>query len=191
MLEIALSYLVMYGVKSNLVINNGSGALIFQREKQYTTFRYISNLVLILGVIICATITYFLNRFVYSKFNMHYISETVIVVIAGLYNLFTSKFLKKKFSFSNYLYENSLSYAYDTVFLISVLLMMEMDITILHFFLSLLMAIISIFITNVLIGFFIRSLNREYINISARNIAVRFFMIAIFSVIIYYAQRLV
>ena len=190
-LNALLTYLIMYGLKSNLVVQNSAGAVIFQREKQYTSYRYISNLVLILGVVICAAVSYFLNRFVYEKFNMYYISETVNVVIAGTYNIGVSKFLKKRPSFNNYLYENSFSYAYDTVFIVSVLLMMDMNMTIVHFFLSLGMAVVSIFVTNVLIGFFIKSLNREYVNISARNIAVRLFTIAIFSILIYYAQLLV
>lgn len=190
-LNTLVTYLIMYGIKSNLVILNGAGAVIFQREKQYTSYRYFSNLILIVGVLICATISYFLNRFVYSKFNIYYISETVNVVIAGAYNIAVSKLLKNKLSFNNYLYENSFSYAYDTVFIVSVLLMLEMNLTIVNFFLSLAMALVCIFVSNVLIGFFIKSLNREYVNISARNIAVRLFTIAIFSILIYYAQMLV
>ena len=122
---------------------------------------------------------------------MYYISETVNVVIAGTYNIGVSKFLKKRPSFNNYLYENSFSFAYDTVFIVSVLLMMDMDMTVVNYFLSLGMAVVSIFVTSVLIGFFIKSLNREFVNISARNIAVRLFTIAIFSILIFYAQMLV
>ena len=191
MLKVILTYLVMYGVKSNLVIQNGSSALIFQREKEYTAYRYISTAFLVLGIIICATVSYFLHQFVYSKYNMHYISETVNIVIAGSYNLFVSRFLKKRPSFSNYLYDNSFSYAYDTVFITSVIFMLNMNETIVNYFISLVVAVIVIFITNIIIGFFIKSLNRNYVNVSARNIAVRLFMLAIFAIVVYYAQMLV
>lgn len=191
MLEMLLTYLIIYGLKTNLVVQNGSGVLIFQREKMYTSFRYISNLFLILGTILTATISYFLYRIIYVKFDMFYISHGVNVVIVGAYNILISNILKRRPSFSNYLYENSFSYAYDTVFMLSVLFMLDMDLSIVYFFMSLLAAVLVIFISNVLIGFFVKCFNRNYVNISARNIAVRLFMVAIFSIILYYAQLLI
>ena len=191
MLNVILTYLILYGVQNNLVVLNGSGALIFQREKEYTSFRYISTAFLILGVVLCAVISYFLNQFVYLKYNMHYISETVTIAIAGTYNMIVSKLLKKRPSFSNYLYDNSFSFAYDTVFITSVLFMINMNETMVNYFISIVIAVVCIFVTNVIIGFFIKSLNRNYVNISARNIAVRLFMLSIFSIILYYAQMLV
>lgn len=186
-----LNYLVIYGLNTNLVVNNGSGVLVFQREKMYTSFRYISTLFLILGVFLSGTISYFLYRFIYSKFNMYYISETINVVLVAGYNVLVSYLLKKRRSFNNYLYDNSFSFAYDIVFTISVLFLLNYDLSIVHFFVSLIAAIIVIFVVSVLMGFFVRSLNSGYVNISARNIAVRLFMFAIFSVIVFYAQKLV
>ena len=165
--------------------------MIFQREKEYTSFRYISTAFLIVGIIICATVSYFLHQFVYLKYNMHYISETVNIAMAGTYNMAVSRFLKKRPTFSNYLYDNSFSFAYDTVFITSVLFMLNMNETIVYYFVSIAIAVVCIFVTNVIIGFFIKSLNRNYVNISARNIAVRLFTLAIFSIILYYAQMLV
>ena len=191
MLQIFITYLVIYGLKSNLVVDNSSGVLIFQREKMYTSFRYISNLFLILGIIISASISYFLYTYIYVKFNMFYISETVNMLIVASYNIIVSNLLKKKKSFSNYLYDNSFSLAYDTVFMVSVLLTLDMNLSVVGFFLSLLAAVIVIFVINVLMGFFVKSFNRNYINISARNIAVRLFMMAIFSIILHYAAMLI
>ena len=190
MLQTFLSYLVIYGLRSNLVVNNGSGVVIFQREKMYTSYRYISTLFLILGVILTATITYFLNLYVYSKFDLYNISLSVNVVIVGAYNILVSTILKKSPSFSNYIYENSFSYAYDTVFILSVIFSLDMKLSILYFFMSLLAAVIVIFITNVLVGFFVKCCNRGYINDSFRNVAVRLFLFAIFAVIFYYTSQM-
>jgi len=191
MLKVIATYFIMYGIKSNLVLQNGSGALIFQREKEYTSYRYISNLFLILGIVICATVSYFLYRFVYEKYNINYINETVNIVIAGSYHMLISKLLKKRRSFNNYLYDNSFSYAYDTVFTTSVILMLNFNETIVNYFISVLIAIVTIFVTNIIIGFFIKTINRNYVNISARNVATRLFILAIFAIVIYYAQMLV
>ena len=191
MFEMLLTYLVIYGLKSNLVVSNGSGVLIFQREKMYTSFRYISNLFLILGIVLTAIISYVLYQSLYIRYDLYYISEGVNVVIVGAYNIAVSNFLKKRPTFNNYLYENSFSYAFDTVYMLSVLFMLDMELSFIHFLMSLLAAVLVIFICNVLIGFFVKCFNRNYVNISARNIAVRLFMIAIFSILIYYAQMLV
>ena len=190
MFQTFLSYLVLYGLKSNLVACNGSGALIFQREKMYTSYRFISNLFLILGVILTASISFFLEYFIYSKYDLYNISFSVNVLIVGAYNMLVSLFIKKSPSFSNYVYENSFSYAYDMVFTLSVILSLDMTLSIPLFFMSLLSAVVCIFVTSALIGFFVKSVNRGYINDSFRNVAVRLFLLAIIAIIFYYTAQL-
>ena len=81
MLEVLLSYLVLYGLKSNIVVANGTGAAQFQREKMYRSFRLIDTLFLVLGVILCSFITYLLTTYVYVKFDLEYISLSVVIYI--------------------------------------------------------------------------------------------------------------
>lgn len=190
MLETFLSYLVIYGLQNNLVACNGSGAVIFQREKMYTSYRYISTLFLILGVILTATISFFLNTFIYSKYNLYNINVSVNVLIVGAYNMLVSFILKKSPSFSNYMYENSFSYAYDMVFTLSVIFSLNMDLSIPYFFMSLLAAVLCIFVTSIIIGFFVKSVNRGYINDSFRNVPARLFLLAIIAMIFYYTSQI-
>lgn len=186
MLKTFLEYLVFYGLKNNLVVNNGSGVVVFQREKMYTSFRFINNLFVILGIVLAATVTYFLNTYVYSKLDLYNISVSVSVLIVGAYNIAVSKIMRKKHSFNNYIYENSFSYAYDTVFMLSIIFSLDMELPILYFFMSLLSAIIVIFITNIIIGFYVKNCNRGYINDSFKNVATRLFLFAILAIIFYY-----
>lgn len=190
MIQTFLTYLVLYGLKGNLVVCNGSGALIFQREKKYTSYRYTSNLFLILGIVLTATISFFLNTYIYSKYDLYNISFSINVLIVGAYNMLVSFLLKKSPSFNNYVYENSFSYAYDMVFTISVILSLDMSLTIPQFFMSLLAVIVCVFITNVLVGMFVKSLNRGYINDSFRNVPARLFLFAIIAIIFYYTAQL-
>lgn len=190
MLETFLSYLVIYGLQNNLVACNGSGAVIFQREKMYTSYRYISTLFLILGVILTATISFFLNTFIYSKYNLYNINVSVNVLIVGAYNMLVSFILKKSPSFSNYMYENSFSYAYDMVFTLSVIFSLNMNLSIPYFFMSLLAAVLCIFVTSVIIGFFVKSVNRGYINDSFRNVPARLFLLAVIAMIFYYTSQI-
>lgn len=190
MLETFLSYLVIYGLQNNLVAGNGSGAVIFQREKMYTSYRYISTLFLILGVILTATISFFLNTFIYSKYNLYNINVSVNVLIVGAYNMLVSFILKKSPSFSNYMYENSFSYAYDMVFTLSVIFSLNMNLSIPYFFMSLLAAVLCIFVTSVIIGFFVKSVNRGYINDSFRNVPARLFLLAVIAMIFYYTSQI-
>jgi len=191
MLEAFLYYLVEYGLKNNLVVN-GAGVVVFQREKMYTSYRMISNLFLILGIVLSSTITYFLYTYIYSKYDLYNISVSVNVLIVGAYNILVSAILKKKRGFNSYVYENSFSYAYDTVFILSVVFSLDMTVDggMLFFFMSLLSTIVVIFITNIIIGFFVRNCNRGYLNDSFRNVVARLFLFAIFAVIFYYTSTL-
>ena len=191
MFKLFLSYLVLFGLHSNLMLN-GAGTVVFQREKQYRSFRLFSTLFLVLGIAVTATITFFLYKFVYSKYNLLYISASVNVLIVGLYNLLVALIWKKSGrSFTYYLYDNSFSYAFDTVFTLSVIFTLNLSVPIAEFFISLAAVCIVVFVSSIVIGFFVRNLNRGYMNISFRNIPARLFVLAIFSIILYYCAQLV
>lgn len=190
MLQTFLSYLVLYGLSDNLMLN-GAGTTVFQREKQYMSFRIFSTLFLVLGIALTATITFFLYKFVYSSYNLFYISASVNVLIVGLYNLLVAFIWKKSGkSFVYYLYDNSFSYAFDFVFTLSVIFTLNMSVSIAEFFVSLSAVVITVFVSSIVIGFFVRNLNRGYMNVSCRNIPARLFVLAIFSIILYYAAQL-
>ena len=70
MLQTFLSYLAIYGLKDNIFVMNGAGALQIQREKMYRTFRYVNALCLVLGIILTSLVSYFLNNYIYAKFDL-------------------------------------------------------------------------------------------------------------------------
>ncbi len=191
MAQTFLSYLILFGLENNLIISNSAGVSIFQREKMYTSFRFLSLLYLLAGIVLTSTISYFLNYFIYSKFDLYYISVTVNVFIVGIYNILISYIWKKGKSFNNYLYENSFSYAFDVVFTLSVIFCLDMSVSIVNFFMQLIACVIVVAITYTILGHFIKCENRGYLNVSFRNVPVRIFMFAIFSLILYYAGLLV
>lgn len=190
MAQIFLSYLVLYGLSSNVMLN-GSGTVVFQREKQYASFRFFSTMFLVIGIALTSTISYFLHRYVYSKFDLAYINTSVNVLIVGLYNILVSTIWKKSKRFNNYLYENAFSYAYDTVFTLSVIFSLNMELSIAEFFLSLSAIVICVFVTSIIIGFFVRCINRGYMNVSVRNVPARLFVLAILSILLYYASQMI
>ena len=187
MLEILLSYLVLYGLKSNIVVANGTGAVQFQREKMYKSFRLIDTLFLVLGVVVCSFIAYLLNTFVYVKFNLEYINLSVAVVLVGAYNLLVNFIWSKISTFKHYLYESSFSYVMDASYTFSVIFTIDMTVPIAEFSMQILAVAISILVVNVIVGFYTESVNRSYINSAFRNVPSRLFLLAIFSILLHYA----
>lgn len=191
MLEVFLSYLALYGLQQNIFVYNGSGPLQVQREKMYRSFRFLNALLLILGVVVTAFISYLLNRFVYDKFDLAYIGVSVNVFIVALYHLIVSIIWQKVSYFNFYLYENSFSYGFDVVFTLSVIFTMDMGVGILDFSLALAAIAIVVLVMNVVMGFYIKSMNRGYLNINFRNVSARLFLFAIVSILLYYASQLI
>ena len=66
-----------------------------------------------------------------------------------------------------------------------------MSVGILDFVWALLAIAIVVMIMNVLMGFYIKSMNRGYMNVNFRNVSARIFLFAIFSILFYYAGILV
>lgn len=190
MFETFLSYLALYGLKENIFVCNVSGPLQIQREKMYRSFRYLNALFLVVGIIITSLISYVLNNFVYSEFDLFEISVTVIVFIVALYNLLISFIWQKNSYFKFYLYENSFSYGFDVVYTLSVIFTLDMSVAIGDFLMILFAIALVIMIMNVIVGFYIKSINRGYININFRNVSARLFLFAIFSILLYYMSLL-
>lgn len=191
MLDIFLANLVTYGLNSNIVVNSGVGALLFGREKKYRSFRYINTLFLMLGICICSIATYFLNRFVYTKFDILEIKVGVAVILACLYNLLISFLWKKMSLFGHYLYEGSCSYVVDTIFMVYVAMTLNLSLEIVPFILSVAAVIIVVFVMNFLIGFYVDSINKSSLKVCFRNVSARLFLLAIFAILLFYANMLV
>ena len=191
MLNTFLSYLALYGLQSNIITNNGSGVLLFQREKSYRSFRYISALILMVGIVLCSAISYVLYNYVYSKFDLYFISVSVSVFIVCVYHILTANIWKKISSFKVYLYENSFSYALDVAFTLSVIFRLNMALPLIEFIMSVVAMIVVIPFMNLILGLYMGVINRFYVEKSFRNVSARLFLFAIVSIAIYYASLLV
>lgn len=191
MLKMLSTYLVLFGIKNNIFLNNGAGALEFQREKMYRSFRYLNSLFLILGIAITAMVHFLLSTYVYPKLDMKMIAFSVIVLVAGLYNILVSFIWKKASKFNFYLYQSSQSYAFDLIYTVSVVMMMVVNVSIVEFLSEIIVVSVVVLVMNVLLGFFVRSMNRGYMNVNFRNLASRLFLIAFVSILFYYAGLLV
>ena len=191
MLDLFLTNLVTYGLNSNIVVNSGVGAVLFGREKKYKLFRYINTLWLMLGICISAIATYFLNEFVYLKFDLAEIKIGVLVFLVCLYNLLISFLWKKMSLFGHYLYERSCSYVFDVVFTIFVILSLDLSLEILPFILSVAAAIVVVFVTMFFVGFYIESVDNSNLKVYFRNVSARLFLLAVFAVILLYSNMLV
>lgn len=190
MAEILLSYIILYGLKNNIVCS-GSGSLLFQREKMYISFRYISTLFLMLGIALTSFASYFLQNYVYSKFDLELIGTTVIVLLAGLYNLLVSFIWSKLSSFKNYLYQSSYSYIMDFGYTLSILFTLDLSLEIKDFAMMMAAILIVVFVMNLIMGFFVETYNKSYVNSNLRHVPSRLFLLAIFSILLYYAGLMI
>lgn len=191
MFQTFLSYLAIYGLKDNIFVMNGAGPLQIQREKMYRSFRYINALFLVLGIILTSLVSYLLNNYIYAKFDLFYINISVSVFLVALYNLGVSLIWQKISDFKHYLYESSFSYGFDVVYTLSVIFTLDMTVGISSFVCALFAIAIVVLLMNVFMGYFIKSMNRGYLNINFRNVSVRLFLFALFSIVLYYASLLV
>ncbi|MBQ8452051.1 MAG: hypothetical protein IJ538_04695 [Clostridia bacterium] len=191
MVNTFLSYLILFGIKSNVMVFNGSGVLEFQREKMYRKFRYFNALFTVLGIILTAFADYFLTHYVYGSFNFEFARFSIIVLIAGIYNIIVNNIWKKTSTFNFYLYEKSYSFAFDLIYMVATVLMLNTDVAIVEFALQLLAVAIVVMFMNIVIGFFVRTFNRGYMNINFRSVSARLFFFGILSILFYYAGLLV
>ena len=191
MLNLFLANLVTYGLNSNIVVNSGVGVLLFGREKKYRFFRYLNTLFLMLGIILCGIATYFLNEYVYLAFDLLEIKLGVLILLVCLYNLLISFLWKKMSLFGHYLYERSCSYVFDVVFTIFAVMSLNLLVEFTQFVLSLAAIACVIFVTNLLVGFYVESINKSSLKVYFRNVSARLLLLAIFAMILFYANMLV
>ena len=188
--QMLLSYLILYGLKNNIVCS-GSGSLLFQREKMYASFRYISALFLMLGIAITSFASYFLQKYVYAQFELELIGTTVMVLIVGLYNFLVSFIWTKLSGFKNYLYQSSYSYIMDFAYTLSILFTLNLNVEIKEFAMMIAAILIVVFFMSIIMGFFVETFNKSYVNSNLRHVPSRLFLLAIFSILIYYAGLMV
>ena len=191
MLNLFLSFVLLFGVKSNIVVFNGAGALEFQKEKQHLKFQVLNSLFLAIGIVVCSLISYLLNSYVYKVYDLEYIGIMMSVLIVGIYNLFTSKIFSKMSHYMQYVYEQSHSFAIDFVFILSVIFMIDMSFAITEFIVMMAAIALVVFVTNFIVGIFVEDFNKSAIDKHYLNVPSRLFMLAIFSIILYYASQLI
>ena len=190
-MKLFLSYLVLFGIKNNIMISNATGAIEFQREKKYQSFKYISAGFLMLGILLCSFVAYMLHNFVYGKFDLYYVGTSVIVLFVGLYNMIVATIFSKISSFQHYLYDTSFAYVMDFAYTLSVVFALDMTLPIGEFAVAVAAVISVVLIMNIIIGFFVESLNKSYLNINYRNVPARLCLMAVFSIILFYLAQLV
>ena len=185
-----LSFFLIYGLKSNILINSGSGALLFEKENQYLKFRLLNSLFVAIGLICCLIISYFLYTFVYMPSGMLYLNVLLSVLIVGIYNIIVSKIFAKMSKLTHYLYEKSYSFAFDMVFILSVIFTVNMSFALLDFIVMAVAIAVAVFVSNMIFGAYIEDSNKTGIDQHYLNVPARLFMLAIFSIILYYASQL-
>ena len=191
MINLFLTNLMNFGLNQNIFVNSGYGAMLVGREKKYRFFRYINILFTILGIILCSIATYFLNQYVFEKFDIFEIKVGAVIFLAGLYNLLISFLWGKMSRFGQYLYEKSCSYVFDLVFTVFVVMTLDLTLSFVSFLMTLLALLIIIFATYVIIGFYIESINKSTLKLCVRNVAARLYLIAFFAILLFYLGKLV
>ena len=191
MLNVFLANLVTYGLNQNILVSSGYAALMLGREKKYRFFRHLNMLFTILGIAICSIAMFFINDFVISKFDVVEIKVGIAVLLAGLYNLLISFLWGKMSNFGQYLYEKSCSYVFDTVFIVFVIMTLDMTLKIVPFIMMVLAIMAVVFVTNLIIGFYIESINKSSLKLCVRNVSARLYLVAIFAILLFYLGKLV
>ena len=190
MLNLFLTNLETYGLTQNIFVNTGYGALLIGREKKYRFFRHINILFLMIGIFICSVATYFLNQFVFEKFDVSEIKFGVIIFLAGLYNLLISFLWGKMSRFGQYLYEKSCSYVFDLVFTVFVVMTLNLSIGFVPFLFVVLAVMIAVFVSNLIIGFYIEYINKSSLKLCVRNVSARLYLMAFFTILLFYLAKL-
>lgn len=191
MFNLFLTNLQTYGLSENIFVNTGYGALLIGREKKYRFFRHINILFLMLGIFVCSIATYFLQQFVFDKFDLFEIKLGVAIFLAGLYNLLISFLWGKMSRFGQYLYEKSCSYVFDLVFTVFVVMSLDLSLEIVPFILTTLAVMIAIFVSNLVIGFYIESINKSSLKLCIRNVSARLYLMALFAILLFYLGKLI
>lgn len=191
MFNVFLANLVTYGLNQNILVSSGYAALLLGREKKYRFFRHLNMLFTILGIAICSIAMFFINDFVINKFDVVEIKVGIAVLLAGVYNLFISFLWGKMSNFGQYLYEKSCSYVFDTVFIVFVVMTLDMTVKIVPFIMTVLAIMAVVFVTNLIIGFYIESINKSSLKLCVRNVSARLYLVAIFAILLFYLGKLV
>ena len=191
MLNLFLTNLETYSLTQNIFVNTGYGTLLIGREKKYRFFRYLNILFLMIGILLCSIATYFLNEFVFVKFDVSEIKLGAIIFISGLYNLLISFLWGKMSKFGQYLYEKSCSYVFDLVFTVFVVMTLDLTIEFVPFLMVVLAMLVAIFVSNLIIGFYIETINKSSLKLCVRNVSARIYLMAFFAILLFYLAKLI
>ena len=87
--------------------------------------------------------------------------------------------------------EKSCSYVFDTVFIVFVIMTLDMTLKIVPFIMMVLAIMAVVFVTNLIIGFYIESINKSSLKLCVRNVSARLYLVAIFAILLFYLGKLV
>ena len=126
-----------------------------------------------------------------KQFDISEVKIGVVILLAGLYNLFVSFLWGKMSSFGQYLYEKSCSYVFALVFTVFVVMMLDISLEFVPFLMTLISILIVVFVSYVIIGIYIESINKSRLRLCVRNVAARLYLIAFFAILLFYLSKLV
>ena len=145
-----------------------------------------------LGTMLCLMLSYLLDKFVYSTYDLDYLSVVISVLIVGIYNLFVSKAFSKMSHYMNYLYEKSSSFVVDFVYILSLIFTVDFSLYGISEFLMVMLAIgVVLFVCNIIFGIFLQDCYKGTIDKHYLNVSSRLFLLAIIAMILYFAAQLI
>ena len=80
---------------------------------------------------------------------------------------------------------------FDLVFTVFVVMSLDITLKILPFLMTVLAIMAVIFVTNLIIGFYIESINKSSLRLCVRNVSARLYLVAIFAILLFYLGKLV
>ena len=75
--------------------------------------------------------------------------------------------------------------------IVFVVMSVDMTLKIVPFLMTILAIMVVIFVTNLIMGFYIESINKSSLKLCVRNVSARLYMLAFFAVLLFYLSKLV
>ena len=79
----------------------------------------------------------------------------------------------------------------DFGYTLSILFTLDLSLEIKDFAMMMAAILIVVFVMNLIMGFFVETYNKSYVNSNLRHVPSRLFLLAIFSILLYYAGLMI
>ena len=77
------------------------------------------------------------------------------------------------------------------MFTVFVVMSLDLTLEIVPFILTTLAIMIAIFVSNLIIGFYIESINKSSLKLCIRNVSARLYLMAFFAILLFYLAKLI